>query len=597
MAQNLIFSKWICYGEGWATSHEGAAVITVTRAYGSDVVHVKIDWTYVAIAGDTAQITGHFLLGGADYSIVIASAGPHYAGGTYRATKEFDIAVGSTAGTLSGTAWISVDDPNATSGKNSAVLSWAQDYQSKGASTFADLPTKITGKETARVSVTRYVDGVTHRLAYSFNQSDWVSLTSNFTLSYTISGADTSAMANKLTNSRRGTVYLRVGTFLNGSQIGNWVIKGVPYEMAASDGLPVATASASLGTDNPTHRYISGLTPVVVTPGNTGNLMGASVNYAITFDGVTLNSQGEAVTFQPPSTEGTLSISVKAITSRGDADTKVISVRYWMYTPPEISVSLNFTATTLTATIKWAVKNIDGQNRPSAMSLQCTTGQTVQASTSRTLSGYSGTVTWNVPGTIDTSIQTYLITAAFSDTMGNSVTQSKSTGQLVMSLYRGGRGVALFKEADREGFDVSGDFYVNNVKVSEMVDFVVEEGSGGAENNGSTGAYYYRKWHSGKVELWARRTGTINFTGTWIAPLKNGTIVGNNVGYVAFSYPSIFTEAPKVFMHVSEASTPIWLVPSGTGTHEHSIGDWLITASNSNINNVTFAVDLYAVQI
>ena len=137
--------------------------------------------------------------------------------------------------------------------------------------------------------------------------------------------------------------------------------------------------------------------------------------------------------------------------------------------------------------------------------------------------------------------RSYQVELSVTDALGASRTVSFTvpTAEVTFHLRAGGRGAAFGKYAETDGvlesaWPVRVDGGVScaglTLDGAAVGDFVTEQGV--------TGVWTWRKWHSGAAECWMRDT----------RELTHYTTVGNLYGYVSdpYDYPVSFTEVPTV---------------------------------------------------
>ena len=91
---------------------------------------------------------------------------------------------------------------------------------------------------------------------------------------------------------------------------------------------------------------------------------------------------------------------------------------------------------------------------------------------------------------------------------------------------------------------------VNNITV---VDYVIEQGV--------SGVWKYRKWSSGRMELWAKIVGTsVSVSNTW------GSVYTYDHAIAAQNYPFAFAENPVVVMTPETEGSNFWLFTGSNGT-------------------------------
>lgn len=128
--------------------------------------------------------------------------------------------------------------------------------------------------------------------------------------------------------------------------------------------------------------------------------------------------------------------------------------------------------------------------------------------------------------------RSYEVEISVTDSIGNSrtVIYSIPTDDVAFNLKQGGHAAAFGKYAEHDGELELAENWGFRYHGAVMVDHVVEQGS--------SGVWTWRKWHSGVAECWMRDT----------RELTHYTTVGDLYGYVSdpYDYPVSFTEVPTV---------------------------------------------------
>ena len=109
-----------------------------------------------------------------------------------------------------------------------------------------------------------------------------------------------------------------------------------------------------------------------------------------------------------------------------------------------------------------------------------------------------------------------------------------------------------------------------------MADWVIEKGT-----KGTSPAWQYRKWNSGKVEAWVSFSESSPTSAVWASPIR----------YVDISktIPSgLFTSAPTIY--ASHNGSQYWVNATASSTTNLSIRLMTVASNNPNANIAIYAV-------
>lgn len=240
-SQSLTWQQWTLYSKpvgSWSNTYIASATVTVNRATGSDTASVTLNTTMKTNSGDDATVTGWYCIttiNGVDYKYQCGTAGPHYQGSeaaTQTTSHTFDVPVGGSAGTLTGSTKLSIApyDERGNNGSYSPALDWSLAYDSKGESEVSSLSkTSVNFAESFNVVVSRPVS--------SYRESIILKYGSNYSESYTLSSySDSSASSTTRSvsipislGSGRGTQFnykIAVKTYNGSTQVGSEKVFG-----------------------------------------------------------------------------------------------------------------------------------------------------------------------------------------------------------------------------------------------------------------------------------------------------------------------------------------------------------------------------------
>ena len=189
--------------------------------------------------------------------------------------------------------------------------------------------------------------------------------------------------------------------------------------------------------------------------------------------------------------------------------------------------------------------------------------------------------------------------------ISNTMEFTISSEEVDFSLREGGKGAAFGKHATEANlFDCNWDARFRKEiiigdadDVVRLKDYVKEAVLGDANNDenlvdfvieqGTNDIWYYRKWHSGKVECWGRRRADVNINLEW------GAIFFNYV--FEYAYPSgLFASAPmcQVTAEFGDKMQSAWIAISGESTKDNAP---ILIVCRPNIAEVSLDILYYAI--
>lgn len=133
------WDQWRLYGSGWSTTYTASADVTVSRSYGSSTATLSITATMTTQSGDSNTLGWKCWIevGGTWQSFDIAPQGMHYENTTKTASQTYTVAVGDSAGTLTGGIKFQICGFSGYTGEYSESKTYSLAYGSKG-------PTELT---------------------------------------------------------------------------------------------------------------------------------------------------------------------------------------------------------------------------------------------------------------------------------------------------------------------------------------------------------------------------------------------------------------------------------------------------------------------
>lgn len=418
--------------------------------------------------------------------------------------------------------------------------------QSSIASIYVDASNKVT------VNLTRYVSTFTHTVKFSFGNYSHTVAVDGTSSSYTIPTEWLKTIPNSVT----GSGLVQVTTLSNGSQVGSVVSENftvtVPNTLVPSIGEIVWTKTSSEPSTWPITKNVS--KGKISMTGVSGAYGSTIVSRSLTFAGLSSNTAELTVNGVPSS--GTLKAIAKVTDSRGRSATKEVEFTVADYAKPTLDIMAfrcNNTGAEDAGGDCFFIKATAEITPVGNNSLQ-TLMLYYKRKTDANYSGYE----------LSSGDETILIASSDStwewmvvaDDLVSSVTVKGSipTADVVMDILANGKGIKFGGVAEREGFDIAWPFMHNGVT---QVDFVVEQGT--------SGIWEYRKWHSGRAECWGKWAVGMYIRNPW------GSLYYNKVD--AYAFPSgLFISAPRcqATMECRETTEWAWLAMGGETTKSHT---------------------------
>ena len=498
----------------------GAATATVTgsasiMSYGGD----QVGWTLHMKVGNNAEVTASFKKTG--HGAYWDDTTGRWITNYDTASVSQPVSVGDSSGSLTVQLWVTVEDGYETS---SSVQSATVTYDSRGSAIINSCADMTIGNAVS-ISWTAYSTSLYYEFKITCGDfTAWtgrkqVSATGSQTFTgYTVP-ASIAAYLGSAAKSGTVTVTLYTYTGTTGGAMGSsskdvtaYTTKAVAPTMQTSWTLvesntsnPFKDSNKNIGADG-TYRYVKEVTKFKLTvyayskynsPPTTlyGYLVKAANAFSTSFsstgtktsDGYTIykaeayipaTSDGSEVLLKfgvydargyycPVVSNGTF--TAVAQTSEADGDRAYVKVNISAYNLPQIKdLTLNVSGTTVSVVTTTQATNVVNTSAASINSLtakltrkKMSTGASTTVDVSSKLGlGLKSDITIYSETLSDVATESYEYTLVLSDKY-TSDTESKSTGVVALSLYKGGNGAAFFKEATREGLDINGKAYVD----------------------------------------------------------------------------------------------------------------------------------------
>ena len=313
------------------------------------------------------------------------------------------------------------------------------------------------------VAISRNSDSFTHKVEYSFEGSDFVSVSTNTTTS--ASFTPSLDLCTRIPNSTTGVLTVRVTTFNGSTQVGNAVTNtinlNVPDSVVPTMGNPSATRVDN-GIPSGWGVYVKGYSQVTIKIKSASGAQGSTIkSYSIS--GPNLNSNESSAKSDKLTTVGTNTYTCRITDSRGRTAEKTVSINVVDYSLPSIKAtavrcssdgSANKNGTYLKVTVDWNIASVSSKNSVSSKSVSCN-----GVSNTSFTSGTAFVLAANC--SIGSS---YTLTASVTDALGNSSTATVSipTSSRVMNVRKNKDGLAIGKFSEKAGFEVDWKSYFND---------------------------------------------------------------------------------------------------------------------------------------
>lgn len=431
----------------------------------------KISWVLQLIAGSSGRISS---TASKDWSVTVN-------GSTYSGTNTVGVANNATKTLASGSTTITHN----ADGTKSFSYSFSQEFgitfsgstigtkTGSGTGTLNTIPRATTPTVSSSsvnmgsavtISTPRASSSFTHDLAYAFAGSSYTTIATGVGTSYSWTVPD---LASKIPNTTSGTVTIRCITKNGSTTVGTKTVlltAKVPASVVptiSSVSLTEATAgiSAQFGV------FVKSKSTVKATITAAGAKGSTIKSYSSTLQGKTYT--GSSWTSSTLTSSGTLSIVTTVTDSRGRTAKRTTSLSVTDYTAPKVS-TLNAwrigadgpqeDGTLLRLTWAYSVASVGSKNTASAViQYKRTTATEWTQLTTRTALTSSETVDFTEPE-FSTDYQ-YDIRLTVTDWFGASTSYMTTlpTGAVIMDFLASGKGLAVGKVAEREGFEVGWD--------------------------------------------------------------------------------------------------------------------------------------------
>ena len=530
----------------WSQSSQNVANNTTTISwslkliagtYGAIYSSASRNWS-VTVNGTSYSGSGTVAIGNNETRTLASGSTTisHNADGTktfsYSFSQDFQI-------TFSG-SWVGMK-----SGSGSGVLNTIP-----RATTPSVSPTSVTMGNTVTISMPRASSSFTHDLAYSIAGSSYISITTGQGTSYTWTVPD---LSTYLPKAESGTLTIRCITKNGSTTIGTKTCSltvTVPSSVVPS----ISTVTVIEGTSGIASKFgafVQSKSTLKVTFQAAGVSGSSITSWFATFDGKQYSTpaiSGGSATFTTStiSQSGNIVLAIRVIDSRG---------RYTVYS--QTITILPYFAPKINSFSAWRIDtsgNDDDEGTRIAMAMNFEIAEVgtkndrtynfkYKASSDEDFTSFgSGTASWTYNDTqrfttapiISTDLA-YVFRLEISDYFQTvSYEFEVPTAFTLMDFRSTGKGMAIGKVSEKDEFEIAMDAdFQAGIKLDgvSIVDHVVEEGT--------SGIWTYRKWSSGKLELWgAESKGTVSLT----------LYLGVYYASLSLTFPSILISVDHAFV-------------------------------------------------
>lgn len=322
------------------------------------------------------------------------------------------------------------------------------------------------------INIPRASSAFTHKLYYKIGSGSWVSIATGVGTSY--SWTVPKSIASSFPNNSSGVIVIAADTYNGSTKIGSKQVNLTVKVPTTAEFMPVVSSltvseSVSKVTEAFGSRYVQGLSQLNVKATATGSYNSTIKSYSTSVDGVKYNSA--AFTSNVINSVGTIPITVTVTDSRNRTATKTINVSVIAYSLPTITVmsyqqcnadgTANNEGTSTKVVISGKVASVDSQNSRTLILKWRKSTETTYQTRNLSTSGWEFSVETIINNTaID---ETYEFVAVLSDKI-KTVEKEITTGTVALSFLAGGNGLAIGKEAEKDGIcDVAYKLYAPNI--------------------------------------------------------------------------------------------------------------------------------------
>lgn len=366
------------------------------------------------------------------------------------------------------------------------------------------------------ITVTRGNNTYTHTVTYSFGSQTGTIVTKSSSTS--ISFTPSTSLASQVPNATSGILTLTCETFNGNTSLGT---TSITKTLTVPDSIkPTVSSATYANTNNSLGVYAATLSAIKMTAISATAGTGAAIqSYSTTFYGQTYN--GTSFTTAIPATSGSYDLVITVTDSRGRTGTKTYTIAYAAYSAPTLSFTavrsdasgnaddtgayMKFTMTGTACSVKsGSTEKNSATGKIEYRKVGDSTWTTLNATASGLNATYSGVVA-------AAASDAYEVIASVTDKAGTTTVKNVtvSSASYPMTFYRGGKGVAFGRVANKNGFvcemdaEFNGTFKAGGVK-SLTPGTVIPDGSD-LNTYITPGDYYVQSNNSAHTILNTRR--------------------------------------------------------------------------------------------
>lgn len=328
------------------------------------------------------------------------------------------------------------------------------------------------------ITVTRGNNTYTHTVTYSFGSQTGTIVTKSSSTS--ISFTPSTSLASQVPNATSGTLTLTCETFNGSTSLGT---TSITKTLNVPDSIkPTVSSATYANTNNSLGVYVATLSAVRVTAISATAGTGATIqSYSTTFNGQTYN--GTSFTTAVPATSGSYNLVITVTDSRGRTGTKTYTIAYAAYSAPTLSFTavrtdasgnaddtgayMKFTMTGTACSVK---SGSTEKNSATGKIKYRTVGSNSWTTLNATASGRTATYSGVLAAAVSNSFE---VVASVTDGINTTTVKNVivSSASYPMTFYRGGKGVAFGRVANKNGFvcemdaEFNGLFSASGVKL------------------------------------------------------------------------------------------------------------------------------------
>lgn len=328
------------------------------------------------------------------------------------------------------------------------------------------------------ITVTRGNNTYTHTVTYSFGSQTGTIVTKSSSTS--ISFTPSTSLASQVPNATSGILTLTCETFNGNTSLGT---TSIAKTLNVPDSIkPTVNSATYANTNNSLGVYVATLSAVRVTAISATAGTGATIqSYSTTFNGQAYN--GTSFTTAIPATSGSYDLVITVTDSRGRTGTKTYTIAYAAYSAPTLSFTavrtdasgnaddtgayMKFTMTGTACSVKsGSTEKNSATGKIEYRMVGSNSWTTLNATASGRTATYSGVLAAAVSNSFE-------VVASVTDGINTTTVKNVivSSASYPMTFYRGGKGVAFGRVANKNGFvcemdaEFNGLFSASGVKL------------------------------------------------------------------------------------------------------------------------------------